>query len=100
LNKNAQEMGEMAFFDHSPSRSLGRWRWRDRGVGGSLGDVTAPTTSRILSIYDNVGFVVAVTSHTELISPPHRHDQPRMMLVADVCRGLRLIVVFDGVQAK
>jgi hypothetical protein len=32
-----------------------------------------PTTPRIALIYVDVGVVVAVTSHTELISRPQRH---------------------------
>ena len=46
-----------------------------------MGDVTLPTTPRIASIYVDVGVVVAVTSHTELISRPQRHDRPRMTVV-------------------
>jgi hypothetical protein len=52
-----------------------------------VGDVTPPTTSRIASIYDDVGVVVAVTSHTELISWPQRHDRPRMMVILPMSAG-------------
>ena len=61
--------------------------WRECGVGGSLGDVTPPTTPRIASIYDDVGVVVAVTSHTELISRPQRHDRPRMIVLLPMSAG-------------
>jgi hypothetical protein len=46
-----------------------------------VGDVTPPTTPRIASIHDDVGVVVAVTSHTELISWPQRHDRPCMIVL-------------------
>jgi hypothetical protein len=71
----------------SIANALGRWWWCNRGVGGSLGDVTPPTTPRIASIYDDVGVVVAVTSHTELITRPQRHDGPRMMVVLPMSAG-------------
>jgi hypothetical protein len=46
-----------------------------------------PTIPRIAPIHFDVDFVVAVTSHTELISPLHRHDPPRMMVVLPMSAG-------------